>query len=615
VKSIGGRLGIQSYCFRGFPTHSQVIQGLRRCEVAAVELCRVHANFGDSNSHRGIVEAYRQGGVDIVSIGVESLLGDRDKERPLFEFAKESGARFMSVHFEPESSPASWETATEMAEEYDLHLCVHNHGGRHWLGSKQMLSHLLSATSERIGLCLDTAWALDAGEDPLELAQHFATRLYGVHIKDFVFNRKGVPEDVVIGKGNLDLVALLDQLELNPKVGYVVIEYEGDVEDPIPALQECVRAVRAKKPAGSRSPITLPHAAEPVRVAIVGCGNVAAHYAKQCASYPSVSVLGYCDLQRERAAEFAAEYGGSIYPDLDDVLEDDDVEVVVNLTIHHAHPEVIRRALDAGKHLHTEKPLAMSYVEARELVRLAEQEGLRLSSAPITYMGEAQQTAWRLLRQGKTGTTRLVYAEVNHSRVETWHPTPEPFYDVGVLWDVGVYPLTLATAFFGPAALVTSQGRLLNPHRENLKGEPFTFETPDFNLALIDFASGMTMRLTANFYAKMSQQGGSLEFHGDEGTVTIGNFQGFGSEVMFGEFGKTLESVPLLREPYPGIEFGRGVEEMAIAIREQRPHRAAGAHAAHVVEIVEAIQTSQSTGESVELASTFVAPEPMDWAR
>lgn len=222
-----------------------MIAGLKACDVTAVELCRVHVDFGDVGKHREIVRQYHTAGISIDSIGVETLYGDRQQERPIFEFARLAGAGFISVHFTPESSPESWHTAAEMAEEFDLKLCVHNHGGRHWLGSKQMLEYLLSATSQRIGLCLDTAWALDAGEDPNEMAEKLSQHLFGVHIKDFVFDRGRKPQDVVVGTGNLALDVLLKQVASNSNVGYIVIEYEGDVENPIPALQRCVEQVRS----------------------------------------------------------------------------------------------------------------------------------------------------------------------------------------------------------------------------------------------------------------------------------------------------------------------------------------------------------------------------------
>ena len=134
--------------------------------------------------------------------------------------------------------------AQDLADRYDIKLAIHNHGGRHWLGSSEALRHVFAETGPRIGLCLDTAWALDAHEDPLGMATEFGTRLYGLHIKDFVFDRAGKPEDVVVGSGNLDLAELRRVLQAVDFVGYAVLEYEGDVDNPVPALTECVKAVR-----------------------------------------------------------------------------------------------------------------------------------------------------------------------------------------------------------------------------------------------------------------------------------------------------------------------------------------------------------------------------------
>ncbi|MFI5356910.1 MAG: sugar phosphate isomerase/epimerase family protein, partial [Opitutales bacterium] len=122
---------------------------------------------------------------------------------------------------------------------------IHNHGGRHWLGNAQMLESVFARTSPRIGLCLDTAWALDAHEDPVALAEKFADRLYGVHLKDFVFDRAGKPADTILGQGNLDLPKFLKLLGGNERTQSVIIEYEGDIENPVPALSECVRQIQA----------------------------------------------------------------------------------------------------------------------------------------------------------------------------------------------------------------------------------------------------------------------------------------------------------------------------------------------------------------------------------
>ena len=215
---------------------------------------------------------------------------------------------------------------------------------------------------------------------------------------------------------------------------------------------------------------------EKLGVAIVGCGNIATRYAEQTIAYEETALTGFYDVVAERSQGFADTYGGKAFPSMESVLQDDETDLIVNLTIHHAHVEVVSQCLEAGKHVHTEKPIALDYQDALRLVELARSKGLRLSSAPITWMGEAQQTAWKLMRDGKAGTIRLIYAEVNHGRIETWHPNPEPFYQVGPLWDVGIYPTTMLTAFFGPVKRVSAHKTTLFPDRVTNDGRPFRIE-------------------------------------------------------------------------------------------------------------------------------------------
>ena len=353
---------------------------------------------------------------------------------------------------------------------------------------------------------------------------------------------------------------------------------------------------------------------QPLNVAIVGCGNIAGPYADTLRPYDHITLLGAADVDPARAAAFVAKYGGAAYESLDALLADPRVDVVINLTIHHAHPEVITRCLNAGKHVHSEKPLAMTVAEAQALVQLAEARGLRLSCAPITYMGEAQQTVWRLIRDGQLGTVRVVYAEVNWGRIETWHPNPPPFYDVGALFDVGVYPLTLVTTMFGAARRVTAFGRVLYPDRVTLDGAPFHITTPDFVVAVVEMADGTVVRLTTNFYVPYGTRQQGLEFHGDLGSVILGSFQNFDAPVSFARFGDPFAPVEPVRPAYPGTEWVRAVVEMGEAIEAGRPQRATGAQAAHVVEICCAITESLQQGRPVAVESSFPRPAPMDWA-
>jgi predicted dehydrogenase len=351
-----------------------------------------------------------------------------------------------------------------------------------------------------------------------------------------------------------------------------------------------------------------------LRIAIVGCGNIAEPYARNLVTFPQLELLGYADLEPARAEALAARYGGRVYPSLDAILADPAVDLVVNLTIHHAHYAVSKAILEAGKHLMSEKPLALTYAEAAELVRLAEARGLRIGGTPFTFLGEGQQTAMKLVREGRIGKVRVAYAEVNWGRIETWHPNPAPFYDVGPLFDVGVYPLMLLTALFGPARQVQAYGRVIHPDRVTKGGEPFTIATPDFGVTMVEFGDGAVARLTTNFYVlnKASQQG--VELHGDLGSLRLSTWFESNATVSVADFGSPYDEVPPLREPFAGLRWGMNVAEIADALREGRPHRATGEHAAHVVEILGAAAASMASHRPVALESTFAIPEPMEWA-
>jgi predicted dehydrogenase len=348
-------------------------------------------------------------------------------------------------------------------------------------------------------------------------------------------------------------------------------------------------------------------------VGIVGCGNIAGAYAGDLARYPEVEFHGVADVDQDRARRLADRHGTHAYPSVDDLLADPRIDIVVNLTTHHAHREVSGRALEAGKHVHSEKPLALTTEDGMALVKLAEGKGLRLSCSPATFMGEAAQTVMKHVRDGRAGKVRVVYAEANWGRIESWHPDPQAFYDVGALFDVGVYPLTIATAMFGPARRVTAYGRVVMPERRTLGGVPYTVTTPDFVTAVIDLADDVVLRLTSNFYVAMTGQRG-MEFHGDDGSLAIESWQDFHAPVTATPFGGEPEPVPYVREPYPGIEWGRPVLDLVAAIEQDRPHRATGRQAAHVVEILDATRRSYRTGRPVEVHSEFDPPAPMEWA-
>lgn len=238
------QLAVQSFCFRNFKDNREVAGMVKECGLSAIELCGVHADFNDESSFDDIIGIYRDSGVSIISIGVEKMTDDKDAARRRFEFVKKAGAQVMSVDFPPDSVPAAYRTVEELADEYDILCGIHNHGGRHWLGSTQILAHVFNSTSKRIGLSLDTAWALDSGEDPVAMADRFSERIHIVHLKDFTFSPSRQHKDVIAGTGNLDLSALFTTLEGTSYDGPLVIEYEADPEAPVESLKKCADNIR-----------------------------------------------------------------------------------------------------------------------------------------------------------------------------------------------------------------------------------------------------------------------------------------------------------------------------------------------------------------------------------
>ncbi|MBA2297666.1 MAG: Gfo/Idh/MocA family oxidoreductase [Actinobacteria bacterium] len=352
-----------------------------------------------------------------------------------------------------------------------------------------------------------------------------------------------------------------------------------------------------------------------LRIALAGAGNIADRYAAAIVAGEGLELAGATDPLPGRAATLVAPYGAEAYPSLAALLADDAVETVVNLTSPEAHFEVSAAALDAGKHVHSEKPLALTHAEARTLVERAQGGGVRLSCSPATLLGEAQQTAWKLVREGAIGRVRAVYAEANWGRLERWHPDPRSLYAVGPLVDVGVYPLTIVTAMFGPARRVQALSTTLEPERTLLDGTPFTPDAPDFVVAGIELADGVLARLTATFYVGPSKQRG-LELHGDLGSLHLPTWAEADSRIERQERGGEYATVPPVRKPFPGVDWGRPLVDLAQAVAEGRPHRSSGEQAAHVVEILDAVRDSLSQGGlAVAVHSDFPRPEPMEWAR
>lgn len=376
-------------------------------------------------------------------------------------------------------------------------------------------------------------------------------------------------------------------------------------------------------------------------IAIVGCGFVADSYAAMLPVHPELGLIGAMDRDDARASWFAALHGVKAYPSLDALLNDRRVEVVVNLTNPESHFAVSKASLEAGKHVYSEKPLAMVLSEAEELVALAEARGLVLSSAPCSVLGESAQVVGKALASNEIGPVRLVYAElddgpIHQMRPETWENragTPWPWrneFSIGCTLEHAGYHLTWLVAFFGPARSVTAFSSCLIPEKHPELAPRAV--APDFSVGCILFHSGVVARLTCSIIAPHDH---SLRIIGDNGVILVDECWHSTTPVRVRQFtglGFRAETYPWLARnwlaravyglngrrhalgPRGGwrsrlrrheMDYLSGVAELAASLREGRPCRLSARFALHVTEITLAIQNARATGSAIVIRSTL----------
>ncbi len=375
-----------------------------------------------------------------------------------------------------------------------------------------------------------------------------------------------------------------------------------------------------------------------MRVAIVGCGFVADFYMRTLHLYPNLELVGVMDRDSDRASKFATFYSVPIYNTLEELLSDPQVDIVLNLTNPRSHYSVSKACLEAGKHVYSEKPISMDFLEAKELVEIAEKRGLHLSSAPCSLLGETAQTIWKALREQQVGKVRLVYAEMDDGLIhkvpyKKWRSksgTPWPYkdeFEVGCTLEHAGYYLTWLPAFFGPAETVTAFSACLIP--DKLTDDVLDVQAPDFSVACIKFASGVVARLTCSIIAPHNHE---IRIIGDDGIIGIKDCWYYEEPVYIQRRitirRKTIENpfkqnYRLVRKvgkkgEYQGskhMDYCRGVAELANAITNQHPSRLSARYCLHTNEIVLAIQNALDTGVAYKVTTSFDPIEPMPWAK
>ena len=366
-------------------------------------------------------------------------------------------------------------------------------------------------------------------------------------------------------------------------------------------------------------------------VAVIGCGFVADLYMRGLATYPGVRVLGAWDRDPAALARFRAHWGVTAFESLDAALAAmGPGDLALNLTNPGDHMAVSRACLLAGRHVWSEKPMALSMADARALHDLADARGLTLASAPSSVLSEAAQTLGRALREDRAGTPRVVYAELDdgfvpQAPVEAWvseSGAPWPWDDefaTGCTLEHAGYWLSWLIAFLGPVTAVTSATAVAIPEKRGR-----AYAAPDLSVAVLRFASGPVARLTCSVVAPHDHR---LRVVGDGGVLEVARAWDNAAPVRLKprvRVRRRLVDLPWgrrlsLRGPtHPHVaragaarmNFALGPVEALDAIAAGRPARLGGAFALHLTEVTLAV----AAGGVTSMETTCAPLEPMPWA-
>ncbi len=359
----------------------------------------------------------------------------------------------------------------------------------------------------------------------------------------------------------------------------------------------------------------------PAKVGIIGCGAISGAYLKNSKLFDAFDIVAVADTRPEASQSRAEEYDVPKACNVEELLADPEIEIVINLTPHSAHGEVGIATLEAGKSPYNEKPLAVYREDGQKMLELAKSKGLRVGGAPDTFFGGAWQTARRLIDEGAIGEPVGAFACLmapNRPRPEGQQKAKPgeyisfyrtSFFEFGVTWgfDRGPYYLNALISLLGPVRRVTGSAKTTWD----------SVDTPTHFAGVLDFANGAvgTIILTSDVHGTGLPH---VEVYGKDGTLRCIDPNNLGGPIYLRK-SDSRELVEVeCKHGYNGNSRGVGVADMAVGIRNGRPHRASGEMAYHVIDIVNALHDASEENRHIELQSTCSQPAPLppgleDW--
>jgi predicted dehydrogenase len=358
--------------------------------------------------------------------------------------------------------------------------------------------------------------------------------------------------------------------------------------------------------------------ADPTRIGVIGCGAISGAYLGMAKNFPSVQIAAVADLNREAAEKRAAEFQIPTVLGVDELIADKSIDIVLNLTIPKAHAPIAIAALEAGKHTYCEKPFGINRAEGQKVLDLAKEKNLRVGCAPDTFMGAGVQTARKVIDDGIIGRPVGFTALMMGRGHETWHPSPEFYYEPGggPMFDMGPYYLTALINLLGPIKRLSGATSIAIPERTITSkpkfGKKITVTTPDHYVGTIEFQNGAIGTMVMSFAIMHTQQNWKqpIAIFGTEGTILVPDPNGFDGQVAV-KIGNDQDWRDIPHQFVTGYGRSVGLADMASAVKTGRPFRPNGELAFAVLDAMQGFLDSSESGRFHIPSVKVERPAPM----
>jgi predicted dehydrogenase len=358
--------------------------------------------------------------------------------------------------------------------------------------------------------------------------------------------------------------------------------------------------------------------AERARIGVIGCGAISGQYFKMAPKFPVLEMAACADLNMEAARAKGKEFSIPRVCTVEELIADPSIEIVLNLTIPKAHVPVALKCIAAGKHVYDEKPLGLDRQEGKQVLEAAKAKGVRVGCAPDTFLGSGIQTARKLIDDGAIGRPVGFSAFMLCPGHESWHPSPEFYYEPGggPMFDMGPYYLTALLNLLGAIKRLSGSANIAIADRvigsEPKRGKPIHVQTPDHFAGTIEFVDGAAGVIMTSFAVPFGNYDGKqpITIYGTEGSVRVPDPNGFDGPVHVrrrgdGDWKEVADTF------VKGYGRAVGLADMAQAIRTGQVHRANGEQALAVLDAMQGFLDASATGRAYEPVFVYERPRAM----